>query len=189
MKKQNESKNGEEVKLGKIGKIIDKAIKKAIINHKRLEREQFASTLAPMMKDMDEVMEKIEKEHTNLRLENFRYKMAFITFNGILLALMVGSSDKIDYGLFTYVFLFVSFVFGILHFVAYYFWNMFEYIKEKSLADKCKIVFRFCKTHMQDENAINDTKSFLRNVIATEFGDQERLNSIPLLLKNFNKKK
>jgi len=141
------------------------------------------------MEEINEKMEKVEKRHTDLRLENFKYKMAFITFNAILLALMVSSSTavKIEYGRAEFILLFFSFVMGIAQFLAFYGYNMFEYIKKKSLVDKCKTLYSFSKTH-QDEETINYTKSFVKNAIATEFGNEEKLNSIPLLIKDCDKR-
>ncbi|GBE17334.1 hypothetical protein BMS3Abin15_01176 [bacterium BMS3Abin15] len=108
-----------------------------------------------------------------------------ITFNGVLLALMVGSKEKITFGLFTFSLLFLSIVMGLSHIIIYYFKNEYSYIDGKILRKKLQAISELCKLKREDENIINDAKSFMRSIYA-EYNIS--YDSIPELIKDIDKK-
>ena len=177
--KQEKQKPSEELRNA-----VAKIIQEGFIEMKKKEMEVFVMSLDPLMTKVDEVVEKGEEENRELKLNMFRHKIALISFNGILLALMVGSKDKISFGLFTFSLLFFSIVIGLLQVIIYYFKNEYSYIDGIILRKKMKAVSELCKQKRNDENIINDAKSFLRNI---KLDYQKSFDSVPALLKDMDK--
>jgi len=170
----------------RIKEIENTIIKKVVEEVNKIKREKLADIVTSKIEFIDEIIEEERKEYTNLLISNFKFKMALITFNGVLLALMVATAGKIKYGLTVCSLLFFSFTAGILQFIVYYFGNLLDYIKKRMLCDKCKIVFEFYKSHSEDEGVHEDTKSFIRNLLFRE--NKKNQSSIPALTKDFDKK-
>jgi len=170
----------------RIKKIENTFIKKVIKEIYKERREKFGDILTSKIEFIDEIAGEERKEYTNLLIRNFKFKMALITFNGILLTLMIANADKIKFGLTVYSLLFFSFTAGILQFIVYYFRNLLDSIKKRMLCDKCKVVFKFYKSHSEDEGVYEDTISFIRNLLFQE--NKKNQSSIPALTKNFGKK-
>lgn len=170
----------------RIKEIENTIIKKVVEEFNKTKREKLADIVTSKMEFIDEITKEERKEYTNLLISNFKFKMALITFNGVLLASMVATAGKLEYGLTVYSLLFFSLTAGILQFTGHYFRNLLDYIKGKMLCDKCKIVFKFYKSHSEDEEVYEDTKSFIRNLLFRE--NKTNQSSIPALTKDFDKK-
>lgn len=163
---------------------LKKILTKMVKNIKASEREHFAQSLDPILREMTDVMDDQEKRNAELKVHNLKNKVALITFNGVLIALMVSSAEKIHYGLAPFLVLFFSFSIGILQLIIFYLMNEFEYIKEKIFGDKCKAVFKFCQRHRDNQSVIIDTQSFIHH---EAFSDEKEHSNIPQLLKDFQR--
>ena len=170
----------------------DKELRKGIaeiisdeyIEMKKKEREDFVNRFDPLMEKIDAVAEKGEEQNIEIKLSMFRHKMALITFNGALLALMVSSNDKISFGLVTFSLLFFSILAGVAHIIYYYFSTEYEFIKGINLHKKLKAISNLCKEKDSVE-IVEDTKAFLRQVVLS---DKTNYENVPALVHDIDKK-
>jgi len=159
-------------------------IRDGFVDMKKQEMRSFVSSLDPMMKSIDALLEEEERKNTEIKLNIFKHKIALITFNGVLLALMVGSKDKISFGFLTFSLLFFSIIVGLLQIIIYYFKNEYSFIDGTVIRRKLRAISELCKLKKEDENIINDAKAFIRNIMLE---NKKIYDNVPALLKDIDK--
>lgn len=167
----------------KLRESVAETIKEGFNKMKKKEMEFFVKSLDPMMQQIDELVDSAEKQNTELKLNMFKHKIALITFNGLLITLMVGSKGKITFGLLTFILLFFSIVVGLLQIIFYYFKNEYSFIDGKIINQKLEAISALCKMKNGDENTINDAKAFIRNLM---LDNKKNYDNVPALLKDID---
>lgn len=175
------SENNNEELVNDISKIIKDGFDK--IGKKQID--DFLTGLNSADSEIEKRVYESEEENLNLKYENFKNKLALVTFNGVILALMVGSANKINYGIYVFILLFISFAIGIIQMIIFYFINEYKYLKGTIFAEKVRKIIAFCRENRKDEDVVFDTKSFIRGLILSK---KEKFGNIHELINDFDKK-
>jgi len=154
-------------------------------NIKKGELEHFTTCIDPALEGFDKLVEKTDKENTSLKNENYKNKLAIIAFNGVIIAVMVNSADKVHYNPLSFILLSVSISIGVLSVIFHYLKSECDNVDAMVAISKFKEILKFCKSHKESEDVVNDTKFFIRNELLQ---DQKKFESVPELLADFNKK-
>jgi len=150
---------------------------------KKKEMAFFVKSLDPMINNIKDLLNTAEKEITDLKLNMFKHKIALITFNGVIITLMVASKGKISFGLPAFVLLFLSIIVGLIQIIVYYFKNEYSYLDGRMIKRQLEAISELCKAKPDDENTINDAKAFIRNIMLE---NRKTYDNVPALLKSID---
>ena len=177
MTEQNDNKSKESG--DKLRKEVAAIINDSFKETRKKEMEHFVSSLDPLVESADDILKRAETKNIELKQNMFKHKIALITFNGVLLALMVGGKDSISFSTLPFTLLFLSIAVGLAHIIIHYFKNEYSYIETVSLRKKLRAISEMCKHNITDEDTVNDARSFLRNIALEEVNiDTHRLKNI-----------
>lgn len=168
---------------------ISNIIKNGFKEYEKGKKEVFKNTSSDFEEKLDELLKETEEEHKQLSDRQFKLRITLITFGGVLVALMVGSLDKINYSIYGFVSLICFVLFSLLDFLVYHLKNEYHFIDGKYFMGKIKKVFSFCKKTNYRKDVLEDTKSFIRSAtLDLDSRIKEDYGNIPELLKDFDKK-
>ena len=153
---------------------------------KKAGDDRFLEGFAAMVGEMNESISKAEEHNRQVQLANFKHKLALITFNGAIIALVVGSAHTIQYTRLAFLLLFFSFAVGMIHIITFYVFNQYRFAVDKQEVKKNREVANFCKSHPDDPHAVDDARAFFRaQLLAIE---HKQFDNIPSLLRHMNKR-
>jgi len=181
----------EELINGNVDKEKSDALKKILNefaeNIKKNELLKITSNIEPVCDEINKLIEDFEKESKKLKAENFKNKIAIIAFNGALIALMVSSAEKVKYSYLSFILLFFSISFGILHLIVYYLRNEYYYIEGDVSATKYKELLNFCKEHKDNSMIVHDTESFIRGSLFNFKRQKPKFDNVHELIAYYDK--